>query len=185
MKKFIFLDRDGVICEDIDLLHKKEQIKLIHRAAEAIKLLNENNYSVIIITNQPVIARGLCTLEQLNDIHKHMINLLAEQGAHIDSIYFCPHHPAKGNNPVYTRECDCRKPKPGLILQAQRDFNILTLSEYYMIGDSISDIRAGRDSGCKTILVGSKIEPFKDAVPDFKAKDLYEAVANIILGEKQ
>ena len=182
--KFIFLDRDGVINVEKELLHKKSDIELIPQSAEAIRLLNENDHKVIIITNQPVIARGLCTLEELAEIHKYMEALLAEKNARIDRIYFCPHHPTVGNNSFYTRKCECRKPKPGLIFQAQKEFNIKNLSECFMIGDKIADIKTGFLAGCKTILVETGYggnEGFNDAVPDYKAKDLYDAVTNIIL----
>ncbi len=184
--KFVFLDRDGVISEEKVHLHKKEDMRLIPRSAEAIKILNENNYKVIAITNQPVIAKGLCTLEELEEIHKCMEILLAEKGAKLDKIYFCPHHPTVGNNPEYTKDCDCRKPKPGLIFQAQKDFNIKNLSECFMIGDKMSDIYAGRSAGCKTILVetgygGKGGENLEDIKASFYAPNLHSAVMKIIL----
>lgn len=184
MEKYVFLDRDGVICIEKNLLHKKEDIELIPRSAEAIKLLNENNYKVIVITNQPVIARGLCKLEDLEKIHNDMKNFLREKNAKIDKIYFCPHHPTAGNNPEYTKDCQCRKPKPGMILEAKRYFKIKDLSKCYMVGDTIGDIKAGFLAGCKTILVKTGYggdDGFKDATPDCEAEDLYEAVTNIIL----
>ena len=189
MIKTVFLDRDGVIIEDAELLCKKEQVKLIPRADEAIHLLNKQGYNTVLITNQPVIAIGLCTLPELEEIHQHIRNLLAKMNAHIYAIYFCPHHPnpkrgligKNGPDLNYVMECKCRKPKPGMIIRAKKDLNIEDLSQCYMIGDSISDIKAGRDAGCKTILVGSKNDEFSDAVPDFRAKDLYDAVRDIIL----
>lgn len=184
MEKVIFLDRDGVISVEKDLLHKKEDIELLPRTAKAIQLLNKNNYTVIVVTNQPVVARGLCTLENVREIHEHLKNVLREENARIDEIYFCPHHPKAGNNPEYTKECECRKPKPGMILQAQKDLKIKSLSECFMVGDKISDIKAGFLAGCKTILVKTGYggdDGFKDATPDHEAKDLYEAVTQIIL----
>lgn len=186
LNKFIFLDRDGVINIEKKHLHKKSDMEIIPRSAEAIKILNDNDYKVIIITNQPVIARGLCTLEELEDIHKHMKNLMAKKGAKLDKIYFCPHHPKEGDNPIYTKECECRKPKAGMILKAQKDFNIGDLSECFMIGDKMSDIYAGQTAGCKTILVetgygGCENENLKDIEASFRALDLYEAVIKIIL----
>jgi len=184
MEKVVFLDRDGVINNEKDLIHKKEDMELLPQSAEAIHLLNKNKYKVILITNQPVIARGLCTLKELADIHNHLLHLLEKESAKIDKIYFCPHHPKLGNNPEYTIECECRKPRPGLIFQAKKDFNIKNLSECYMIGDKISDIKAGYLAGCKTILVKTgygEEDGFKDATPNHEAKNLYEAVTNIIL----
>lgn len=185
--KFVFLDRDGVISIEKDLLHKKSDIEIIPNSAEAIKILNDNGYKVIVITNQPVIARGLCTLEELENIHKYMENLLARKEAKLDKIYFCPHHPKAGNNPEYTKDCDCRKPKPGMIFQAQRDFNIKNLSDCFMIGDKMSDIHAGRAAGCKTILVntgygGKGGENLEDVKASFYSSDLYDAVTKIIIG---
>lgn len=183
MKKCIFLDRDGVICKSIDgFFHKKEQFIICPRAAEAICNLNKCGYVVVVVTNQPVVARGLCTILQLEEIHTHMRNLLAEKGAWLDAIYYCPHHPIAGDNSEYTRECECRKPKPGLILRAQKELGIPDLTESFIVGDSISDIKAGRDAGCKTILIErDSPDLWNDAVPDFKARDLYDAVTTIIL----
>lgn len=183
--KFIFLDRDGVITIEREHLHKKSDVEIIPRSAEAIKILNDNNYRVIVITNQPVIARGLCTLQELAEINEHMSSLLAKKGAKLDKIYFCPHHPKAGNNPEYTKDCDCRKPKPGMILEAQKDFKIQDLSKFYMIGDKMSDIYAGKAAGCKTILVktgygGKGGENLKDIDPTFYADDLYSSVLKIL-----
>jgi histidinol-phosphate phosphatase family protein len=187
MNKLVFLDRDGVICEDYDLMHKKEQIELIPRSADAIKLLNENGYKVIIATNQPVVARGLCSEETVVEMNAYLEELIARDGAKIDRIYYCPHHPKKGDNPKYTRDCECRKPKPGMLLFGMKDFGLESLSECYIVGDSISDIRAGDLAGCKTILVRTGkggIGEFNDATPMFTENDLYDAVINVILKEK-
>src|SRR3989344_7908009 len=142
--KFVFLDRDGVISVEKEHLHKKSDMEIIPRSAEAIKILNDNGYKVIVITNQPVIARGLCTLEELAEIHQYMKILLAKKGAKLDKIYFCPHHPKAGIIAEYTKDCECRKPKPGMILQAQKDFNINSLNKYFMIGDKMSDVYTGK-----------------------------------------
>ena len=184
MAKFIFLDRDGVICEEREFLHKKEDLKLIEGSAGAIRLLNEENFKVIIITNQSVIAIGLCNEQEVIEIDLCLKELLEKEGAIIEKTYYCPHHPIIGDNLKYTRECYCRKPLPGMILQAKKDFDIEDISEAYMIGDKIGDILAGKRAGCKTILVktgyGGK-EGFSDATPDYVAKNLNEAVEKIIL----
>ena len=187
-EKYIFLDRDGVICEDKHHIHKIEDIVLIPKSAEAIRLLNEHNYKVILITNQPVIARGLCRIDELKELNLYLERLLLKEGAKINKIYFCPHHPTAGNNSTYTRECECRKPKPGMILQAKKDFNIGDLSTYYMLGDKMSDIHAGKSAGCKTILVetgygGKGGEQLEEIEPDYYATNLYNAVKEIILKE--
>lgn len=157
----IFLDRDGVINVEVDLLHKVEQMKLIDGVADAIKLINKSGYLAIIVTNQPVIARNLCTFEDLKMIHNRMETLLGEKGAYIDGIYFCPHHPDKGypeERVEYKIDCDCRKPKPGMLLKAAKDFNI-DLSESYMIGDSKRDIEAGENANVKDCILVETNKP--------------------------
>lgn len=150
-QKAIFLDRDGTINKYVGFLRNIDDFELIEGVAEAIKLINQSGYLAIVVTNQPVIARGEVTWEELNKIHKKMATLLGKEGAYVDGIYICPHHPDKGfegERPEYKIDCDCRKPKPGLLLQAAKDFNI-DLSESYMIGDSHRDVEAGENAGVK------------------------------------
>ena len=150
-QKAIFLDRDGTINKMVGFVTKPEQFELIEGAAEAIKAINKSGYLAIVVTNQPVIARGDCTFEDLQTIHDKMETELGKVGAFVDAIYVCPHHTDKGfegERPEYKRNCDCRKPKPGLLLQAAKDFNI-DLSESYMIGDSHRDVEAGENAGVK------------------------------------
>lgn len=150
-QKAIFLDRDGTINKYVGFLRNIDDFELIEGVAEAIKLINQSGYLSIVVTNQPVIARGEVTWEELNEIHKKMATLLGKEGAYVDGIYICPHHPDKGfegERPEYKIDCDCRKPKPGLLLQAAKDFNI-DLSESYMIGDSHRDVEAGENAGVK------------------------------------
>lgn len=150
-QKAIFLDRDGTINKYVGFLRNIDDFELIEGVAEAIKLINQSGYLVIVVTNQPVIARGEVTWEELNEIHKKMATLLGKEGAYVDGIYICPHHPDKGfegERPEYKIDCDCRKPKPGLLLQAAKNFNI-DLSESYMIGDSRRDVEAGENAGVK------------------------------------
>jgi len=180
--KYIFLDRDGVINKEIDHLNKIEQVELIPRSANAIKLLNENNYSIIIITNQAAIAKGLLTEKGLEDIHLHLRKLLEKEGAQITKIYFCPHHPETEYSGL--KKCACRKPNPGLLLEAQKALGIPELQKCYMIGDKTSDIAAGAAVGCKTILVNTGYagkDREVEAKPNFIAQDLYDAVTRIIL----
>ena len=129
---------------------------MIEGVSETIKHVNQSGYLAIVVTNQPVIARGEVTWEELHEIHKKMETLLGKDGAYIDGIYICPHHPDKGyegERPEYKFDCNCRKPKPGLLLQAALDFNI-DLSQSYMIGDSDRDVEAGNNAVCKdSILV--------------------------------
>lgn len=150
-QKVIFLDRDGTINKYVGFLRNIDDFELIEGVTDAIKLINQSGYLAIVVTNQPVIARGEVSWEELNEIHKKMATLLGKDGAYIDGIYICPHHPDKGfegERPEYKIDCDCRKPKPGLLLQAAKDFNI-DLSASYMIGDSHRDVEAGENAGVK------------------------------------
>lgn len=154
-QKAVFLDRDGTINKYVGFLCNIDDFELIEGVSEVIKKINQSGYLAIVVTNQPVIARGEVTWDELNEIHKKMATLLGKDGAYVDAIYICPHHPDKGfegERPEYKFDCDCRKPKPGLLLQAARDFNI-DLSQSVMIGDSNSDVEAGESAGCKSVLI--------------------------------
>ena len=160
-QKAIFLDRDGTINKYVGFLTNPEQFELIPGVAEAVKMINKSGYLAIVVTNQPVIARGECTWQELQAIHDKMETELGKDGAFIDAIYVCPHHPDKGfegERPEYKKDCDCRKPKPGLMPQAAKDFNI-DLSLSYMIGDSERDIEAGMSAGCKEAFLVEKNTP--------------------------
>ncbi len=151
-QKAIFLDRDGTINKYVGFLRNIDDFELIEGVSEAIKLINQSGYLAIVVTNQPVIARGEVTWDELHEIHKKMETLLGKDGAYIDGIYICPHHPDKGfegERPEYKVDCDCRKPKSGLLLQAASDLNI-DISQSIMIGDSEIDIDAGRNAGCQS-----------------------------------
>lgn len=150
-QKAIFLDRDGTINVYKGFLTKPEDFELIPGAAEAICEINHSGYLAIVVSNQPIIARGDCCFEELQTIHNRMETLLGKEGAFVDAIYYCPHHPDKGfegERPDYKFDCDCRKPKPGLLLQAAKEWNI-DLSASYMIGDTERDVAAGNAAGCK------------------------------------
>ena len=154
-QKAVFLDRDGTINKYVGFLRNIDDFELIDGVSEAIKKINQSGYLAIVVTNQPVIARGEVTWVELNEIHKKMATLLGKDGAYVDAIYICPHHPDKGfegERPEYKIDCDCRKPKPGLLLQAAKDFNI-DLSQSIMIGDSNRDVEAGEAAGCKAVKV--------------------------------
>ena len=147
-QKAIFLDRDGTINKYVGFLSDINDFELIEGVAEAIKKINESGYLAIVVTNQPVIARGEVSWDELYEIHRKMQTLLGKQGAYLDGIYVCPHHPDKGfegERPEYKIDCDCRKPKPGLLLRAAKDFNI-DLSLSFMIGDSERDVEAGHNA---------------------------------------
>lgn len=148
-RKAIFLDRDGVVTKEKNLLHKSEDLELIEGVSDAIRYINKSEYLAVVVTNQPVIARNLCTIEELDFIHNTMETKLGEDRAFIDAIYYCPHHPDSGypeERKEYKIDCECRKPKPGMLLHAAKDLNI-DLEESIMIGDRESDIEAGKNAG--------------------------------------
>lgn len=156
-QKAIFLDRDGTINQYKGFIKEAADFDLLPRVAEAIQFINESGYLAIVVTNQPVIARGETTVHGLMEIHNKMETLLGREGAYLDQIYMCPHHPDRG----YPGEilelkisCNCRKPKPGMLYKASKDFNI-DLLQSWVIGDSQNDIVAGMAAGCKTALIGA------------------------------
>lgn len=164
-QKAIFLDRDGTINKYVGFLRDINEFELLPDVAEAIRKINNSGYLAIVITNQPVIARGEVTLEELAEIHRKMETLLGAEGAYLDAVYFCPHHPDRGfegERIEYKIECECRKPKPGMLLQAAQDFNI-DLSQSWMVGDGKHDIGAGKAAGCKTIHISDSIANEYDA----------------------
>lgn len=184
-QKAIFLDRDGTINEYVGFLRKEEDFRLIPGVSEAIKKINNSGYLAIVVTNQPVIARGEVTEEELEEIHKKMETLLGLDGAYIDDIYYCPHHPDKGFEgeiPELKIECDCRKPKTGMLEKAAREHNI-DLSSSIMIGDSTLDIKMAENAGMQSVLLktGQKGEDGKYHVsPTLIAEDLNDAINKII-----
>lgn len=184
----IFLDRDGVLIRDVDILTRCEQVELLPGAVEALKVLQEAGYPIVVVTNQPVVARGWITEPELQAIHQHIRQLLQGQGADVSAFYYCPHHPA-ATLPEYRQACDCRKPRPGLLLQAAADMG-LDLPASVMVGDRISDIAAGRAAGCATVLVECgchEAPPITSPDPidpnlreDFRCADLAAAVEWIL-----
>jgi D,D-heptose 1,7-bisphosphate phosphatase len=159
-QKCVFLDRDGTINVLMvnSFVTKPEHFRLIDGAAEAIKKINNMGYLAIVITNQPVIARGEVSFETLDLIHMKMETDLGKAGAYLDDLFFCPHHPARGfagERPEYKIDCNCRKPKPGMLVTAAEKYNI-DLSASWMIGDNIRDVNAGKAAGCKTALITDK-----------------------------
>lgn len=164
-QKAVFLDRDGTINKYKNFISDTEELELIDGVAEAIKKINQSGYLAIVITNQPVIARGECTIEKLEEIHNKLETLLGKEGAYLDAIYYCPHHPDKGFEGEileYKIVCNCRKPKPGLIFDASKDFNI-DVSNSYMVGDSIHDVNAGKAAGCHTVLITDNLSSGSEA----------------------
>ncbi|MDR1803765.1 MAG: HAD-IIIA family hydrolase [Treponema sp.] len=159
-QKAVFLDRDGTINTFNGFVKKPEELELIPGAAEAIKKINTQGFLAIVITNQPVIARGEVDFETLGLIHMKMETELGKHGAYIDDLFCCPHHPDKGfpgERPEYKIDCDCRKPKPGMILAAAEKYNI-DLSLSYMVGDDMRDMKAGMTAGCVPVLLKNNAE---------------------------
>lgn len=169
-QKAIFLDRDGTINQYVGFLKNADDFRLIDGAAEAIRRINQSAYLAIVVTNQPVIARGEVTWGQLEEIHRKMETLLGREGAYVDDIFVCPHHPDKGfpgEIPEYKTVCDCRKPKPGMLLQAAEKYNI-DLEASWVIGDSVNDVLAGKAAKCRTLLLSDSLT-LKNAVDSIPA----------------
>lgn len=177
-QKAVFVDRDGTLNKYVGFLKHPDELELLPGVSEAIKTVNASDYLAVVVTNQPVIARGEVSMEGLETIHNKLETLLGEQGAYLDKIYFCPHHSDKGyagERIEYKIECNCRKPKPGMILKAAEELNI-DLSNSWMVGDGENDILAGKAAGCKTALIGRQAE----TAADIQVDSLYEFVEKII-----
>ena len=165
MNKAIFFDRDGVLNVDVIDLHELEKFQWIDGAVDAIKLCNERGFLVVVITNQSGIARGIFTEDDVKKIHSHMQTELEKVGAHIDAFYYCPHHP-NGTVEPYAQVCDCRKPKPGLILRACKEMNI-DPAKSVMIGDKPRDIESGKNAGVTSSIL-------------FEGGNLYDAIKKFL-----
>lgn len=185
----VFLDRDGTINQYRGLISSDEQLELEKGAVEGIRMLNEAGFLTVIVTNQPVVARGLCNIDDVCRIHRKLQVLLGEQGAYVDDIRFCPHHPDKGypeENPEYKIVCSCRKPATGMIMEMAKKYN-LDLSRSYIVGDSTVDIQTGKNAGLYSILLltGQAGQDGKyHAAPDITANNLEEAAMMIIKREE-
>lgn len=174
-KRAVFLDRDGTVCEEVNYLSRAEDLRVFPFAGEAIRLLNENNFPVILITNQSGIARKFFDENDLSEIHQKLESELARSGAKLSAIYYCPHNSADN--------CNCRKPKTGLIKKALNDFQ-LDLQNSWMIGDKTIDIETGFNAGTKTALVltgyGQKEINNLKKEPDLISENLLEAAKFVI-----
>lgn len=184
--KAVFLDKDGTIIPDIPYNVDTEKIALNEGAVEGLQLLQSHGYLLIIVSNQAGIARGYFTVEQLNNVEHAITSMCSKFGIYIDGFYYCPHHP-DGIVAEYNSDCDCRKPRPGLLLQAAKDLDI-DLSSSWMIGDILNDVEAGNRAGCKTILLnnGNETEwvPGAARIPEYFAMDLAEAARYIVAANK-
>ena len=184
-QKCIFMDRDGTVNQYRGLIYKEEDLDLESCAVEAIRKINQSGRLGIIVTNQPVVARGLCEVEDVRGIHRKLETLLGREGVYLDDILFCPHHPDKGypeENPAYKIPCECRKPKIGMLKTAAEKYHI-DLKESWMIGDTTIDVQTGINAGMRTALVltgeAGKDKKY-DVKPDLICKNLLEAVEKIL-----
>ena len=150
-RRAVFLDRDGTINVEREFLHRPAEFEFIHGAPQAIRLLNDAGFLVIVVTNQSGVARGYYDESAVSRLHRHLDAELARFGAAIDGYYFCPHHPAYSTG-SHGKSCACRKPQAGMLLKAANDFP-LDLASSYLIGDKLADVEAGLNAGCRPILV--------------------------------
>lgn len=187
-RKAVFLDRDGVLNENLPCITGIDKLKVLPGVSKAVARLNASGFLVVVVSNQPDIAKGKMTFGQVKLVHEKLVAVLAEEGGHIDRFFVCPHHPEKGfpgEIPELKMDCDCRKPKPGLLLDACRELNI-DLGQSWMVGDSKTDVLAGIAAGAKTVFVsgggsGSRNEVGLDGVSaDVVVRDLVEAVNRIL-----
>ena len=184
-QRAIFLDRDGTMNVSKGFISKADDLELIPGTIDAIKAINKSGALAIVITNQPVIARGECSFEELHNIHNKLKTLLGEKGAFVDDIFYCPHHPDKGFEgevPELKFDCECRKPKTGMIDEAVKKYNI-DLSKSYMVGDSTMDLETARNAGIKSVLVDTGFagnDGKYDRSCDIEADNLFDAVEKII-----
>lgn len=185
----IFLDRDGTINEEVGYIESLDRFIIIPAAFDAIRLINQSDMKAVVITNQAAIAKGFATEAFVREIHEHLQVMLQEKGAAIDAFYYCPHHPTEGS-PAYRRICNCRKPAPGLFLQAAKDLDI-DLAASFMIGDRYRDMEAAHRAGVKGVLVktgyGADVlenagpdQETPEGKPDFIADNILEAVRWIL-----
>ena len=186
MKRAVFIDRDGTISEEVGYINHASRFRTFPYAAAAIKQLNDSGWLAIVITNQAGVARGYFSEEMIQTVHQRMQEDVASGGGRLDAVYYCAHHPTVGE-PPYRFECDCRKPKPGLISRAAVDFNI-DLAESWMVGDRYSDVALARNAGVKSAFVLSGYGRGEwehqhgswNEEPDLVADDLLEAVRLIV-----
>ena len=189
----VFLDRDGTINEEVGYLDSLDKLKIIPNAYEAIRLINESEMKAVVISNQAGVARGLFTEDFVKITNKHLQTALRQKGAYIDKFYYCPHHPTEGIG-IYLQQCNCRKPAPGMLLQAAQDLNIdLTVS--YLVGDRFRDMEAAKKAGVKGVLVKTgygqdflqddgQDKVTAESKPDFIAADNLAAVKWILKDRK-
>jgi D-glycero-D-manno-heptose 1,7-bisphosphate phosphatase len=165
--KAVFLDRDGVVVEDKHYQFKTSDMRILDGVPEAIARLNKAGYLVVIISNQSGVARGYFTEKDVRAFNEHLVAELKTRGARIDAVYYCPHHPTKAKVEKYRVDCDCRKPKPGMLIKAAKEHDIV-LSGSWMVGDKDSDVQAGKSAGCRTICIGEGKSAADATAPDIR-----------------
>ncbi|KKM13011.1 hypothetical protein SY88_00095 [Clostridiales bacterium PH28_bin88] len=181
MRRAVFLDRDGTINVDHGYTYKLEDLELLSGAVEGIRLLNQAGFLVIVVTNQSGVARGYYTEKDVWAFHQALADILRREEVHIDAFYYCPHHP--DGFPPFNVVCDCRKPSPGMILKACRDWNIDPAGSW-MVGDKITDIEAGMNAGCRSLLLSREKDGFPGGeVPGVEVCMDLPAAARRIVGE--
>jgi histidinol-phosphate phosphatase family protein len=186
-QRAVFLDRDGTLIYDRDCLRTAEGLELLPGVAQAVQRLNVAGWRTVVVTNQPVVAKGWCSEAELQNIHNKLETLLGREHAFLDRIYFCPHHPEKGfpgERPELKMDCDCRKPKTGMVRKAAEELNI-DLRQSWLIGDTTTDVQTARNAGLKSVLLRTGYggaDAKHSAQPDFCADNLLDAV-NLILSQ--
>ena len=186
LRPAIFLDRDGTVNEEVGYINHVERLRLLPRTAEAIRRINASEFLAVIVTNQAGVARGYFKEQMIRDVHQRLVELLAEQDAQLDGIYYCPHHPSVGE-PPYRRDCDCRKPRPGLVLAAAAELGI-DIDRSFMVGDKYSDVEFAHTLSIPGVLVrtgygAGEIEQWSEGwtrQPDHVAEDLLAAIQWIL-----
>ena len=189
-RRAVFIDRDGTISEEVGYVNHVSRLRVFPFAAEAVRALNEQGWLAVLITNQSGVARGYFEEDLIGEVHKLLTAEIARGGARLDAIYYCPHHPSAGE-PPYRQDCDCRKPKPGLLLQAARDLG-LDLARCWMVGDRYGDTELARNAGVRSALVltgygRGELEHQSAAWrhrPDLVAENLLEAVRTILASDE-
>jgi histidinol-phosphate phosphatase family protein len=188
-QRAVFLDRDGTLNREVDGVRKPEQLELLPGVADAVHRLNHNGWRAVVVSNQPVIAKGFCAESDVQAIHNKLETMLGREHAFLDRIYYCPHHPEKGfagERPELKIDCDCRKPKAGMVLQAAKDLNI-DLRQSWLIGDTNRDVQTARNAGVKAILLRTGYagtDAKYPAQPDYSFDTLGEAVDFILAQSK-
>lgn len=189
-RRAIFLDRDGTVSEEVGYVNHMGRFRLLPQAADAIRKINDSDFLAVLVTNQAGVARGYFKEQLVRRVHARLEEMLAEDGARLDGIYYCPHHPMAGEAP-YRRDCDCRKPRPGMIEAARQDLEI-DVSRSFMVGDKHSDIVFAHSVGMRGVLVRTgyglgEIDQWStawDEQPDAICDDLLDAVDWIVSGDE-